>query len=98
VPNDISLIGSADTELAIFSTPPTNVIRHDAAEQGRLSAQLILNRLAGRSGPDPHRLTLSSQYVMRGSCAPPAVIDTAKPASARPRRGRSSKVQDAEAK
>ena len=72
VPGDISLIGSADTELAMFSTPPTNVISHDAAEQGRLSAQLILNRLAGRSGPDPHRLTLSSQYVMRGSCAPPA--------------------------
>jgi LacI family transcriptional regulator len=98
VPNDISLIGSADTELAIFSTPPTNVIRHDAAEQGRWSAQLILNRLAGRSGPEPHRLTLSSQYVMRGSCAPPAVINTVKPASAKPRRGRTTKAQDAEAK
>lgn len=72
VPNDISLIGSADTELATFSTPPTNVIRYDAAEQGRLSAQILLNRLAGRSGPEPHHLIISSQYVMRGSCAPPA--------------------------
>ncbi|MEJ2457073.1 MAG: LacI family DNA-binding transcriptional regulator [Novosphingobium sp.] len=88
VPHDISLIGSADTELAAFSTPPTNVIRHDAAEQGRLSAQLILNRLAGRSGPDPHRLTISSQYVMRGSCAPPAVRGLPVPASGRARRGR----------
>jgi len=87
VPNDVSLIGSADTELATFSTPPTNVIRHDAAEQGRLSAQLILNRLAGRSGPDSHRLTLSSQYVMRGSCAPPTGHSPVKRARKQKRRG-----------
>ncbi|RYE50121.1 MAG: transcriptional regulator, partial [Hyphomicrobiales bacterium] len=74
VPKDISLIGSADTELSLFSTPPTNVICHDAAEQGRLSAQLILNRLTGRSTSEPHKLILSSQYVMRGSCGPPGGV------------------------
>lgn len=98
VPNDISLIGGADTELAIFSTPPTNVIRYDAAEQGRWSAQLILNRLAGRSGPEPHHLTISSQYVMRGSCAPPAATNPQMSASGRQHRGRIDKAQDADVK
>ncbi len=72
VPEDISLIGNADSELAQLSIPPITIVRWDYARLGEISARLLLDRFSGAAGPAPRSILQPSEFVVRGSCAPPA--------------------------
>jgi LacI family transcriptional regulator len=71
VPDDISVVAGADTDLAALATPPITAVRWSGTDEGRMAVQLLLNRLGGnRKGP-AQRVMLSTELIMRDSCAPP---------------------------
>lgn len=66
VPEDISVVGMDDTELASTAWPPLTSVNLAAQERGRMAADLLLDRLAD---PDraPQRVTLEPRLVVRAS-------------------------------
>jgi LacI family transcriptional regulator len=68
VPEDLSVIGNCDSDLAVLATPPITVVKWDYAEIGRVSAKLILDRIGGRMVAQPRRVVFPTELVMRGSC------------------------------
>ncbi|MCS0502886.1 LacI family DNA-binding transcriptional regulator [Ancylobacter mangrovi] len=69
---DLSLVTLGDTELAALIEPPITAIRYDWPATGRCAAELLLEHLAGRQGPSRQRTIVSHEFIIRGSCAPPA--------------------------
>jgi LacI family transcriptional regulator len=71
IPNDISVIAGADTDLAALAIPPITAVRWNGTDEGRIAVQLLLNRLGGnRKGP-VQRVMLPTELITRASCAPP---------------------------
>jgi LacI family transcriptional regulator len=71
IPNDISVIAGADTDLAALATPSITAVRWSGTDEGRMAVQLLLNRLGGnRKGP-VQRVMLSTELIIRASCTPP---------------------------
>jgi LacI family transcriptional regulator len=71
IPDDVSIIGSCDSDLAELGTPPVSVLRWDYARLGRVAAELLLERIEGdRNGP-PRQIEVDAELVIRGSCGPP---------------------------
>ena len=73
IPDDISVIAGADSDLAALATPAVTAIRWSGTDEGRMAVQLLLSRLGGnRKGP-VQRVMLSTELIPRASCAPPPV-------------------------
>jgi len=71
IPDDISVIAGADSDLAALTTPSVTAVRWSGTDEGRMAVQLLLNRLGGnRKGP-VQRVMLSTELIPRASCAPP---------------------------
>jgi LacI family transcriptional regulator len=70
IPEDISLVASGDSELAMLSNPPTSVVRWNNTEVGRTGAFLLLERMKGKSSIEPRRIIVPTEYLPRGSCGP----------------------------
>jgi LacI family transcriptional regulator len=72
IPQDVSVIAGADSDLAALATPSVTAVRWSCTDEGRLAVQLLLNRLGNRTGP-VQRVMLSTELIQRESCArPPA--------------------------
>lgn len=69
VPQDVSVTGFDDMEIAAVITPSLTTVRFPTAELGTLAAQHLLARLAGK--PVPQRRELAVELVVRESTAPP---------------------------
>jgi LacI family transcriptional regulator len=69
VPEQLSIIGLDDIELAAYQIPPLTTIRQSFAQLARLGVQLLLDVLAGRE-PDTAQITLTPELVVRSSTAP----------------------------
>ena len=67
----VALVGFDDFELADMLPVPVTVVRHDAAEMGRIGAEMAYVRLDGDDGP-PQRRTIECTVVARGSGELPA--------------------------
>lgn len=72
IPNDISIIGSSDTELAQLATPPITVVRWSYGEVGKIAAQLLIERLERSPNRSPQRVLTHTDLVIRASCAAPS--------------------------
>ncbi|MDP3138534.1 MAG: substrate-binding domain-containing protein, partial [Burkholderiaceae bacterium] len=74
IPQDVSVIGGADSDLAMLATPAVSVVRSDYSELGNACAHLILERIgaAGATTTAPRRIIFPPELVIRDSCAPPA--------------------------
>ncbi|GAB3263662.1 LacI family DNA-binding transcriptional regulator [Kineosporia babensis] len=70
VPEDVSVIGFDDTQLAEFCSPPLTVVRQPLREMGRVAVRTALQLAAGAS-VDSHHVELSTSLVVRASTAPP---------------------------
>jgi LacI family transcriptional regulator len=71
IPEDISVVAGADTDLALLATPGVTSIRWSGAEEGRLSVEMLLEQI--KTGPRaPQRVMIETELVIRGSCASPA--------------------------
>jgi LacI family transcriptional regulator len=62
----VALVGFDDFELADMLAVPITVVRHDAAEMGRIGAALAYARLDGEEGL-PQRRIIPCEVVARGS-------------------------------
>lgn len=72
VPQDLSIIGFDDLDLATLLWPPLTVIDRPVVEQGVLAARLLLARLAGRGREEAQRVVLATQLIERASCIAPS--------------------------
>ena len=70
IPEDLSLIGSGDSDLAMLATPSISVVRWNYLEIGRTGARLLLSRMRGPPPAEPRRIIVPTEYVIRGSCGP----------------------------
>jgi DNA-binding LacI/PurR family transcriptional regulator len=70
VPDDISVIGLDDIEVAAFQNPPLTTVRQSFAQLATLGVQLLLDILAGKELAQP-QLLIEPELVVRRSTAPP---------------------------
>ncbi|CAN5122507.1 LacI family DNA-binding transcriptional regulator [soil metagenome] len=70
VPEDVSVIGFDDTDVATMVTPPLTTVRKDMIEVGRRSGRLLLEQLAGTPGSELASVLLPTELIVRGSTGP----------------------------
>ncbi|MGQ9367831.1 LacI family DNA-binding transcriptional regulator [Azospirillum sp. ST 5-10] len=70
VPDDLSVLGYDDIELAAYVTPPLSTVRQAAAALGERAAALLIDHLETNQ-PLPDRLLLAPALVLRGSVGRP---------------------------
>ena len=71
IPEDVAVIGFDDFELAHVLRPRFTLVRQPAAELGRRAAEMLFDRLDGEGRPEPRRLVLPTELVIRESCGCP---------------------------
>ena len=70
VPEDLSVVGFDDTDLATLATPLLTTVRQPLQEMGRVAMRTLLQLIAGDT-LDFHHVELSTNLVVRNSTAPP---------------------------
>jgi LacI family transcriptional regulator len=70
IPEDLSVVGFDDTQVARFSSPPLTTIRQPLREMGAVAVRTAL-RLAAGQKLDSHHVELATELVVRDSTAPP---------------------------
>ena len=70
VPEDLSVVGFDDTEIAPLLSPPLTTVRQPLREMGRVAVRTAL-RLAAGEQLDSHHVELATELVVRSSTAPP---------------------------
>ena len=70
VPEDLSVVGFDDTDVARLLSPPLTTIRQPLREMGRVALRTAL-RLAAGEKPDSHHVELATELIARSSTAPP---------------------------
>lgn len=68
VPQDISLVGFDDFDLATFTDPQITVVSQPVAQIGPLAVRMMLDRIAGEDGP-PRHTRFPTRLIVRGSVA-----------------------------
>jgi LacI family transcriptional regulator len=69
VPDDLSVVGYDDTQLARLSSPPLTTIAQPLRRMGAIAVRTVL-RLAAGEPVDSHHVELATELVVRGSTAP----------------------------
>lgn len=75
VPEQVSVVGIDDIDVAAFLEPPLSTVRQPKREIGRLAAIALFEAL-GSGTPSPGR-ALRGELIVRGSTAPPPGHDAA---------------------
>jgi LacI family transcriptional regulator len=70
VPEDVSVIGFDDINLARFSSPPLTTIRQDTYQKGRITAETLLSFMQNKNDTSPRQILLDTTLVIRNSTAP----------------------------
>ncbi|NYE21598.1 LacI family DNA-binding transcriptional regulator [Microbacterium immunditiarum] len=70
VPDDLSVVGFDDSEVARHSVPPLTTVAQPKQELGRYAARLLLDRVTGRRDSEAVERLLSCELVVRDSTAP----------------------------
>lgn len=65
---DVALVGFDDVDFYTLITPSVTAVRQPAAELGRMSARLLLQRIKGESSPTSIRTVLPVSLIVRESC------------------------------
>lgn len=68
VPGELAVVGYDDIPLAGMFNPPLTTVAQPTYRMGELATQMLLERLAGQAPPEPRRVVLAAQLVVRGSC------------------------------
>ncbi len=70
IPEDLSLVGFDDTEVARYASPPLTTVRQPLRQMGAVALRTAL-RIAAGEKLDSHHVELATELVVRGSTAPP---------------------------
>ena len=68
VPQDLSVVGFDDTQIARFASPPLTTVRQPLREMGAVAVRTAL-RLAANEKLDSHHVELATELVVRHSTA-----------------------------
>jgi LacI family transcriptional regulator, galactose operon repressor len=71
IPEDISLVGAGDSELAELHVPAIAVQHWDQGEVGAAAANLLLNRIREVASDEPQHVLIRSEFIERPSIAAP---------------------------
>jgi DNA-binding LacI/PurR family transcriptional regulator len=71
VPDDISIVGFDDQNMAEFYNPPLTTVHIPRHELGRRAALELIEQLEGRDAA--HDVVLPTRLIIRESTAPPRV-------------------------
>jgi len=69
VPEDLSVVGFDDTQIARLSSPALTTVRQPLQEMGKVALRTAM-RLAGAEEVDSHHVELATELVLRRSTAP----------------------------
>jgi DNA-binding LacI/PurR family transcriptional regulator len=69
VPEDVSVIGFDDINLARFSSPPLTTIRQDTYRKGRIAAECLVMLMHNNNMLPPQQIILNTALVIRTSTA-----------------------------
>jgi len=72
VPDDMSVVCFDDLGLASTLDPFLTVAAQPAYQFGSMGIQLLIERIRGNAGPEPRKIILPAELVIRRSSAPPA--------------------------
>jgi LacI family transcriptional regulator len=72
VPEELSVVGFDDTQVARHASPPLTTVRQPLREMGGVALRTAL-RLAAGEKLESHHVELATELVVRNSTAPPAV-------------------------
>ncbi|MCO5066645.1 MAG: LacI family DNA-binding transcriptional regulator [Rhizobiaceae bacterium] len=67
IPDDISIIGAGQSELAEFHVPAISIEGWDHGEMGSIAASLLLDRMLDRVDAEPRHVVLPTTFTARGS-------------------------------
>lgn len=70
IPNDLSVIAGADSDVALLASPAFTVVRWNHDQLGKAAGRFLMERLESPKLPR-RRLTVDAELVVRGSCAAP---------------------------
>lgn len=70
VPEDLSVVGFDDTQLARLASPPLTTVRQPLREIGAIALRRAM-RLAAGEKVDSHHIELATELIVRGSTAAP---------------------------
>jgi LacI family transcriptional regulator len=70
IPEDLSVVGFDDTQVARFASPPLTTVRQPLREMGGVALRTAL-RLAAGERLESHHVELATELVVRNSTAPP---------------------------
>ena len=76
VPEDLSVVGFDDTELARLASPPLTTVRQPLREMGTVALRTAM-QLASGEGVDSHHVELATNLVVRASAAAAATSPAA---------------------
>lgn len=78
VPEDLSVVGFDDIDIARYLSPPLTTVRQDRGRMGKAAAQVLLQRISGEpvNGTDTHQLLLPTELIVRLSTGKPQVVCT----------------------
>lgn len=80
VPEDISVVGFDDVDIAVRTTPPLTTIRQPVRAKGEMAARLLVDLINGRLSA-PQQVVLPTELIIRQSCG--ATVNTIKGGDAR---------------
>ena len=69
IPEDASVLGIDDIELAAYLAPPLTTVSQSITEMATLGVEILFDLLAGKE-PDPPRVVIEPRLVVRESTAP----------------------------
>jgi LacI family transcriptional regulator len=69
VPEDLSLVGYDDTEVARLASPPLTTVKQPLREMGAVALRTALQLAAGEK-VSSHHVELATSLIIRGSAAP----------------------------
>jgi DNA-binding LacI/PurR family transcriptional regulator len=69
VPQDLSIVGFDDLEVAPHSNPPLTTVHQPIRQKGEESARLLLRMLANPDSERPQHKVLETRLIIRGSTA-----------------------------
>jgi LacI family transcriptional regulator len=70
IPEDLSVVGFDDTQVARLASPPLTTVRQPLREMGGVALKTALRLVAGEE-LESHHVELATELVVRGSTAPP---------------------------
>ncbi|ESQ87779.1 LacI family DNA-binding transcriptional regulator [Asticcacaulis benevestitus] len=65
VPEDVSVVGYDDIDVASFSSPALTTIRQDVLKAGHLLVTKVMRQISGHNSPSER---LQTELIVRGSC------------------------------